>query len=249
VLTIYDRDRDRELAFKYGLDYGITTMSLLALALWPLGEVDRAHRIAEDAVSQASQMGHVVTLYFVHQVTAYVEMMRGDSGRATLHLEASFNLAQEHGMQQPLLSAAFGLAWARWHAGLEKAEAQVAQMRDVRTRIRKGHYLLFDPLYAKLLADVETGAGHAGSALDVVNEAISESEQTGQSWFDAELYRARGELLQTRCGDDKSAARIARWRSVTQPPKTWLASSCPPVAIGVVRHSDSRSPKMLANCP
>ena len=67
VLTIYDRDRDRELAFKYGLDYGITTMSILALVLWPLGEFDRARRIAEDAVSHALQMGHVVTLYFVRQ--------------------------------------------------------------------------------------------------------------------------------------------------------------------------------------
>ena len=131
VLTIYDRDRDRELAFKFGLDYGITAMSVLALVLWPLGEVDRARRIAEEAVSQALQMGHVVTLYFVRQVTAYLEMIRGDSGRATPHLEACFNLAREHGMQQPLLTSAYGLAWARWRAGVEKAEAQAAKMRDL----------------------------------------------------------------------------------------------------------------------
>ena len=35
-------------------------MSVLPLVLWPLGEVDRARRIAEEAVSQALQMGHVV---------------------------------------------------------------------------------------------------------------------------------------------------------------------------------------------
>jgi class 3 adenylate cyclase/predicted ATPase len=199
VLTIYDRDRDRELAFKFALDYGISAMAFLALALWPLGEVDRARRIVEDAVAQALHMGHVATLYFVRQVSASIEMIRGDSGRATPHLEAGFNLAREHGMQQPLLVATYGLAWARWRAGTEKADAQAAQMRDGRAQIRKGHYLLFDPLYAKLLADVEMGAGRADSALEVVNEAISEAEQTGQSWFDAELYRARGELL-LQCG-------------------------------------------------
>jgi class 3 adenylate cyclase/tetratricopeptide (TPR) repeat protein len=120
VLTIYDRDRDRELTFKFNVDYGISAMASLALVLWPLGEIDRARRIAEDAISQAEQMGHVVTLSFVRQVTAYMEMIRGDSGRVTPNWEACFNLAREHGMQTPLLVAAYGLAWARWRAGLER---------------------------------------------------------------------------------------------------------------------------------
>jgi tetratricopeptide (TPR) repeat protein len=211
VLTIHDRDRDRELAFKFGLDYGISAMSVLPLVLWPLGEVDRARRIAEEAVSQALQMGHVVTLYFVRQVTAYFEMIRGDSGRATPHWEACFNLAREHGMQQPLLISAYGLAWVRWRTGVEKAEAQAAKMRDLRAQIREGHYLLFNPLYAKLLADVETGAGRAESALNLVNETVSEAEQTGQSWFDAELYRARGELL-LQCGRPETTASEAAFK-------------------------------------
>ena len=56
VLTIYDRDRDRELAFKFGQDYGITAMSFLALVLWPLGEIDRARRLADEAVEEALRM-------------------------------------------------------------------------------------------------------------------------------------------------------------------------------------------------
>ena len=205
VLTIYDRDRDRELAFKFGMDYGISAMCFLALVLWPLAEVSRACRIAEDAVSQALKTGHAPTLFFVRQVAAYVEMIRGDSGGATLHLEACFNLAREHGMQLPRLTAAYGLAWARWRSGAEKPEAQAAQMRDIRAQIRKSHYILFDPLYAKLLADVEMGAGRGETALDVVNEAISEAEETRQSWLDAELYRMRGDLL-LRCGRPETTA-------------------------------------------
>ena len=55
VLAIYDRDRDGELAFRFGQDYGITAMSFLALVLWPLGEVDRDRRAADEAVAQALQ--------------------------------------------------------------------------------------------------------------------------------------------------------------------------------------------------
>ena len=73
-------------------------------------------------------------------------MIRGDSGRATPHWEACFNLAREHGMQQPLLISAYGLAWVRWRTGVEKAEAQAAKMRDLRAQIREGHYRLFNPL-------------------------------------------------------------------------------------------------------
>jgi predicted ATPase len=87
-------------------------------------------------------------------------------------------------------------------------------MRDGRAQIRKSHYIFLDPLYAKLLADVEAGAGCAESALDVVNEAISEAEQTGQSWFDAELYRARGELLLQCRRPETTAAEAAFKRAI-----------------------------------
>ena len=106
-------------------------------------------------------------------------------------------MAREHGMQLPLLTAAYGLAWARWHAGIGDAGA-AAEMRDRRALLRKIQYRLFDPLYAKLLADVEAGRGNVESALEVVSEALSDVEQTGQSWFNAELHRTRGELL-LRC--------------------------------------------------
>ena len=195
VLAIYNRERDRELAFRFGQDYGITAMSFLALVLWPLGEIDRGRRVADEAVALALHEGHVPTVYMVRNViTASLEMMRGDSARAMPHLQASFNMAREHGMQLPLLTAAYGLAWARWHAGIGEAGA-AAEMRDRRALLRKIHYRLFDPLYAKLLADVEAGTGNVQSALDVVSEALSDAEQTGQSWFNAELHRTRGELL------------------------------------------------------
>jgi hypothetical protein len=50
VLAIYDRERDRELAFRFGQDYGITAKSFLAFVLWPLGEIDRYRLVADEAV-------------------------------------------------------------------------------------------------------------------------------------------------------------------------------------------------------
>jgi tetratricopeptide (TPR) repeat protein len=214
VLEIYDHERDRELAFKFGQDYGITAMSFLANVLWPLGEVDRSRRVADEAVAEALSEGHVPTVYMVRNViTASLEMMRGDSARAMPHLQASFNMAREHGMQLPLLTAAYGLAWARWHAGIGDAGA-AAEMRDRRAALRKIQYRLFDPLYAKLLADVEAGTGNVESALEVVSEALSDAEQSGQSWFNAELYRTRGELLLQCHPVDPATGKTALKRAI-----------------------------------
>jgi class 3 adenylate cyclase/predicted ATPase len=215
VLSIYNRERDRELAFKFGQDYGITAMSFLALVVWPLGEVDRARRLADEAVALALREGHVPTLYLVRNViTASLEMIRGDSARAMPHLEASFNLAREHGMQLPLLTAAYGLAWARWHAGLDHAAGVQAEMRERRALIRKIHYFFLDPLYATLLADVEAGAGNVNSALELVDETLSEAEKSGQVWYDAELHRTRGELLLKTKPADIAAAETAFKRAI-----------------------------------
>src|SRR5262249_20258967 len=132
------------------------------------GEVDSARRLADGALTQALREGHVPTLYAVRNVnTASLEMMRGDNRRAIPHLEAGRSLAREHGMRLPLLTATFGLPWARWHAGLGDAGAEV-EIRERRELIRGSHYRFLEPLYAKLLADVEARTGHVERALDII---------------------------------------------------------------------------------
>jgi predicted ATPase len=214
VLTIFNSERDRELSYRFGQDYGLTAMSFLALVLWPLGEVDRSRLLAEDAVTRALQDGHVPTLYLVRNViTASLEMIRGDGRRAIPHLEASLSLAREHGMQLPLLTSTFGLAWARWHAGLGEAGAAV-EMRERRGLIRSSHYRFLEPLYAKLLADVEAGTGQAERALDTVDNALFDADETGQKWYDAELHRVRGELLLERSPADAAAVEATFVRAI-----------------------------------
>ena len=87
-------------------------------------------------------------------------------------------------------------------------------MRERRALIRKIHYIFLEPLYVKLLADVEAGTGNVKSALDLVDEALSDTEQTGQSWFNAELHRTRGELLLQRHPADTAAAEAALKRAI-----------------------------------
>ena len=42
ALALFQPGRDDDLAFRFGMDAGVTAMICSAIASWPLGEVDRA---------------------------------------------------------------------------------------------------------------------------------------------------------------------------------------------------------------
>jgi predicted ATPase len=45
------------------------------------------------------------------------------------------------------------------------------------------------------VAVANAAAGQTDTALEILRELIATTEQSGQHWLDAELYRVRGELL------------------------------------------------------
>jgi tetratricopeptide (TPR) repeat protein len=51
------------------------------------------------------------------------------------------------------------------------------------------------PIATVLLAEVEAEAGRIGAALRSLDELLVEVGRSGHRWFDAEIYRQRGELL------------------------------------------------------
>ena len=66
ALAIFDPQRDRDLAYRFGHDVGVAEMAYLAMVRWSLGEIDRARRLAEEMVTQAIQTGHIPTVVYGH---------------------------------------------------------------------------------------------------------------------------------------------------------------------------------------
>ena len=56
-LAIFNTERDRDFAFRFGQDSGVSAMIVLALTLWPLGEIERASQYADEATTQAARSG------------------------------------------------------------------------------------------------------------------------------------------------------------------------------------------------
>ncbi len=53
--AIFDPERDRDLAFRFGQDVGVSATVYLAIALFPLGEVDRARELADATAARIAR--------------------------------------------------------------------------------------------------------------------------------------------------------------------------------------------------
>ena len=79
ALALFQSGRDDDMAFRFGQDPGIAAMANLAIASWPLGEVDRAMSLIDAMETRMSGVPHIGTLSFGRMHAALFELMRGDT--------------------------------------------------------------------------------------------------------------------------------------------------------------------------
>jgi adenylate cyclase len=106
--------------------------------------------------------------------------------------EALMALAREQGFAHLLALATIlrGRTLAERGQG-EEASAQMCQ--DIAACRAIGGEL-GQPYYLALLAEAYGKAGRGAEGLRVLAEALARAQQTGEHWYDAELYRLTGTL-------------------------------------------------------
>jgi predicted ATPase len=110
-----------------------------------------------------------------------------------------------------LADGSFFQGWARWCAGDGDGEAE---MREGLGLWNEMQYRLFAPLTGALLAEGEAEARRVELGLATLDAELVAIEETGQHWFDAEVRRARGELLLKLPRPDVAAAESAFMRAI-----------------------------------
>jgi predicted ATPase len=207
--AILDSASDDELDVRFGVgqDVRVSAMVQGALALWALGEVERARQCLDTAISRAGEFGHLPTIVLGHSMAALFEMVARNPARVRRHIEKYFGIARDNEMKMWTTAAVRAEAWLSWHFGDRK---------DCLTMYRRGSALwrehgfrLYDPLFIAMQAEIEAESGEFANALATLDRALVESEQTGQRWFDAELHRARGETLLKQNPADAAPAEAA----------------------------------------
>ena len=193
ALAIFNPQRDRDLAYRFGHDVGVAEMAYLAMVRWLLGETDHAHRLAAEMVTRAIQAGHVPTVVYGHMHKAIFELMRRNPSGAAPHVEVFVDLARQHAMPNWLAYGRFFEPWARWH--MASRDGSLSDMRRAIVALREQGVALYTIALETVLAEVEAEEGQLETANATVGRALTETERTGHRWFEAETHRVRGELL------------------------------------------------------
>jgi predicted ATPase len=196
ALILFEPGRDDDLAFRFGLDPGVATMGWLAIASWPLGDVDRAISLIDRMQTRMANLTHVGTLANGRMYAALFELLRGDRARVAPNTFELVRLAQEYDLN---LWRAFGVFLEGWGSAASGASGSGLEgMRHGVEPLREQNVLWFDGLLKIALAEAEAQGGDPSRAVAILDEALATCDRAGNRAFEAELHRARGEMLLKR---------------------------------------------------
>jgi DNA-binding response OmpR family regulator/class 3 adenylate cyclase/predicted ATPase len=192
--ALYDRERHSQLRYRYGQDIGVAALCYRSWALWHLGHVDQAARVANEAVQHAEKLLHPHTLvYALCHARAFIDLFKGRADDIDACAEMIVSLCAEHRFSHWMNCGRILQGWAAIcrgdvDRGLEVLCAGVAAWRG-------GGARLWMPTFLALEAEAYARAGRSDAALLSIDHAIAVSGETGECWAKPELLRSKAGLL------------------------------------------------------
>ena len=173
---------------------GVTSLTWSAQALWGLGYADQAQQRGQEAIALAQQMEHAPSVVFTHLFAAQLAQFRRDVVATQAYADAAITLATAQGFALRVAQARMLRGWALAMQGA--AADGVAQLRQGLDVSHGAGPDLVHPYWLALLAEAYRQAGESESALQVLDEALALMAATEGRWWEAELYRLKGETWQ-----------------------------------------------------
>jgi predicted ATPase len=193
-LTLYDPQQYRSQAFlSYGWDPKVACLSYAGLGLWYLGYPDQALERIQQALTLAHEISHTASLAFALSWTGWIYQLRGEIPAAQKQAEVLLAFSNEQGITFLSESGNMLQSWALAEQG--QKEEGIIRLRRGLTAYRASGLEWGRPFWLAWLAEACRKAGQIEEGLGAVAEALAAVENTGECWYEAELYRIKGELL------------------------------------------------------
>lgn len=207
AIAAYDATRDAGQAFALGTDTRVSSLAYSSLGQWLMGRLGDALARSDRALVLAEQIGHPHTLGLAYVVASTVQRRLGEFAAVREHGEALLALSRDYGLP------AFA-AWANIRIAQADASAGDAAALDrleywMAARASTGEAVAQSLLLAEL-AEAALDAGDLERARRALEVGLAFARSTGETSFEPELLRLRGELA-CREGDRNvsDARRVA----------------------------------------
>ena len=190
ALSLYDH-RSPDKAFLDALNPGVAVRGFAGWSLWFLGQPDRALVRIQEAVTLARELSEPHGLAHALVFAAVLHQLRRERPLAQEHADEAIALSSEHGLALYEAMARIIRGWALIGRGNDNEAAR--QIREGLTAWESTGAQLMRPHFLALLAEAQEPASRDGSGLRLLDEALAIAESTGERYFEAELYRLKGE--------------------------------------------------------
>ena len=192
--------------------------------------------------SRAQELADPDNLVWAFAWGGVVHQLRQEAAIAQEQAEALITLSTEH--RFPIFRAG-GMMMRSW------AVAEQGQGREEVTQMRKGLAAWRAtgaerqcPYYLALIARVCGQAGQVQEGLDAVAEALACVGTSEERWWEAELYRTKGELL-LQFQVQRPKFKVSNPQSLTPNPQE-EAEACFQQAIDIARRQEAKSLELRA---
>ena len=233
-------------------DTGVAALSYLATALWVLGYPDQALARITETVDLAHGLKHPLSLVWALNYAAAIHRLRRERQATAEQTEAAVQLATDHDLPFWVVLGQLLRSWALSQPGQE--EKQIAQFKHALSTWQAMGSALGHPNQLALLAELHQQAGQAEAGLGLVETALHEVRRTGERWYEAELYRLKGELLLAQEVKSQKSKGTRTPQSTVRSPESGVANpqaqaeaeACFQQALTIARQQDAKSWELRA---
>ncbi len=193
AIQIYDPDRHRGVAQRFGTDQGVAAHIFAGWGCLLLGYLDEGLAHMNDGVTLAEALDQPFQLVYALTFRATAHWERGESAETLQEAGRARVLAEEQGFEW------WGSISALWEVAerlvRSRDSSELPELLDIAARAAASGNRGGSTNVMARVAEGVRAAGDGATAALLVDMALETSAETNQPWWDASLHRMRAEIL------------------------------------------------------
>jgi DNA-binding winged helix-turn-helix (wHTH) protein/predicted ATPase len=254
AMALYNKEQGSTRAALFLNPPGVVCRLYVAHILWIWGYADQARQQCYEALSLARQLSHPASVVYTLAWTSWLHQFRREAKEAQGLAEEELGLLSEQGFAVWQGPAAIVQQWALAMQGHQ--EGVIAAIHEGLDAYRASGSENMRSYFLSLLAEAGAVSGQITEGQRAISEALTAVESSGIRYYEAELYRLKGELTLQAANQKAKGKRQKKFSvvgsqfSVPSPqhlaPNTQEAEACFLKAIDVARQQQAKSWELRA---
>ena len=205
VITLQESDEYRSSAMMFDVvDVEVVSHGYNAWTLWLQGFPDQAREHSEIAVKLAHRLSHQFSIALATSFAAWTYQFCDNKPQTSKLAESSLKLSQKYSFQ-------FWVGWAKILQAWSNEEQDLKLSKDkyMEKGLQEWHTTgsqLGQTYFLTLLAETTASTGKIDQSLTILEKAQAFAEQSGELFWQAEIYRTKGEILMQSSADTDNDA-------------------------------------------